>query len=553
MIVLMFVLVFFTTSLSEPLNRINLQDINKPISMLPTRRILRGRFVGDTRPYMVYLRAARNVSQRLVDSHWLCGGVIINEQHILTSAACIEDVQRFYVISGTHKWIPPEVTNNQCLINGAKKAIWKCIPIGHNFDGKDFDNIRWMVGDIAIVRVEDKFNFKRKILGCDFIPQRIAFNNLTINYEKSGTLASIAGWGTTRSFTNIDNNPIERATNSVDLLETDVVVVSKRGCTAHWDKRYHDIINNQMICTKDALDDLESEACQGRGADCKPLHDSDSEYFDIIRPPIRRMISSRKNRIVHTASHYNPTRRFDGLSGGFCENDHGGPLVVGRGKSATVIGVMSACQTKAVTQKCYGPFLFTSIYKYRDLVSLCSTPELGSRCENLIRASHSKYQETSYDWSTHIDGTQKVDNSGKFVLRSYAQTPLYPIMSPSVTEEDLKTDVSATAQATTQKTLKSQTEEQRNNEFSNWTPGKSVSNTSSSVFITSTQPSILKFSLPQVLTNSVSKNSSSVTQIRKSFYNYYQKNAKSTSKDNSHVYTMVQDWQQNYLNYLNTM
>lgn len=60
-----------------------------------------------------------------------------------------------------------------------------------------------MVGDIAVVRVEDNFNFKRKILGCDFIPQKIGFNNLTLSYEKSGTIASIAGWGTTNRFTNV--------------------------------------------------------------------------------------------------------------------------------------------------------------------------------------------------------------------------------------------------------------------------------------------------------------------------------------------------------------
>lgn len=56
--------------------------------------------------------------------------------------------------------------------------------------------------------------------------------------------------------------PLEKAENSVDLLETDVIVVSKRGCTENWDERYHDVINKHMICTKDASDDLESIACR---------------------------------------------------------------------------------------------------------------------------------------------------------------------------------------------------------------------------------------------------------------------------------------------------
>lgn len=34
---------------------------------------------------------------------WLCGGVIIHEEYVLTSAACIEDAEHFYVVSGTYK------------------------------------------------------------------------------------------------------------------------------------------------------------------------------------------------------------------------------------------------------------------------------------------------------------------------------------------------------------------------------------------------------------------------------------------------------------------
>lgn len=137
------------------------------------------------------------------------------------------------------------------------------------------------------------------------------------------------------------------------------------------------------------------------------------------------------------------------------------------------------------------------------------------------------------------------------MLRSYAQTPLYPIMSPLVTEKDLKTEVSETVHATIQGTLKSQTEIQRNNVLNYWTSGKSEKSTSPSVLNTSTQTSTLKSLLSQVLGNSVSNNSSRWTQMRKSLN--YQESAKVTSNVNADVYKMVQDWQQNYLDYLNNM
>lgn len=49
--------------------------------------------------------------------------------------------------------------------------------------------------------------------------------------------------------------PLRSAANSVELLETDVIVISKKSCRKRWDERYHFIINDEMICTKDSADD----------------------------------------------------------------------------------------------------------------------------------------------------------------------------------------------------------------------------------------------------------------------------------------------------------
>lgn len=45
-----------------------------------------------------------------------------------------------------------------------------------------------------------------------------------------------------------------------DLLEASVRVISKGRCKRRWGRRYHKIIENYMICTKDLVSDL-SEVC----------------------------------------------------------------------------------------------------------------------------------------------------------------------------------------------------------------------------------------------------------------------------------------------------
>ena len=117
-----------------------------------TRRIMNGEPVTDNRPYMVYLKLPRNNAKSTSYRKWLCGGVIIHDEYVLTSAACIEDVEHFYVVSGTYKYADEDDRyNNPCIKNGGKKAIWKCVPKNYVFDGHENDNIRWMNNDIAVV------------------------------------------------------------------------------------------------------------------------------------------------------------------------------------------------------------------------------------------------------------------------------------------------------------------------------------------------------------------------------------------------------------------
>lgn len=382
-------------------NQTKVNDTHQDAKPKVLRRILNGKPAGETRPYMVYLRAAQGVESKITESDWLCSGVIIHERYILTSAACIEDVKNFYVVSGLNKWYPFSEKTDECINNGAKKAVWKCVPKEYFFDGDEFDNIRWMVGDIAVVKVEDNFNFQRKIRGCDYIPKKVFYNNQSIDLEKGGTVGSLAGWGTVDRFT---TEVTERINNSRDLLETDTVILSKKTCLKSWDPRYHFVINDYMICTRDNDDEETMSAiCLEREVSCKELEYSrENEEPEQDR---RRMIIVPSDLEVDTAAHLDSRRKGQRVtSGGFCENDHGGPLIVGRGQSSVVVGVMSACRTKQITKKCYGPYLYTSVYKYRHLIACAIEKELEPTCKMLLRTTKTRMVETLFDWSQHSYG-----------------------------------------------------------------------------------------------------------------------------------------------------
>ncbi|XP_064074796.1 uncharacterized protein LOC113402723 [Vanessa tameamea] len=396
--------------------KVYLKNVEKTTFLLnQTRRILRGQEVTDTRPYMVYLRPASGADPKLKDSNWLCGGVIIHSQFILTSAACIEDAQHFVVVSGTHRWLPPG-DEDECIVNGAKKAVWKCVPKNYVFDGNEFDNIRWMVNDIAVVKVEDDFNFERRIRGCDFTPKQIAYNNKSAELESPGTVASIAGWGSVDSFSYMFDNSNK---NSPNLIETDVLLISKAKCKKRWAERYHYIIDENMVCAKDGVDiEAMSDLCKEQEISCKELTYSDETEDQFAG---RRFILEPESLQVHGASHFNHLRRSKLASGGFCENDHGGPLVVGVGRSATVIGVISACMTANFTQKCYGPFLYTSVWSNRHVIACAIDKSLGATCRRLLKTTKTRLVETKLDWTNHHDRSnigKSPSDSSKHISRA---------------------------------------------------------------------------------------------------------------------------------------
>ncbi|XP_063616123.1 uncharacterized protein LOC134789475 isoform X2 [Cydia splendana] len=356
-----------------------------------TRRIMNGHEVFDTRRYMVWLRPTSTHTD-MVDKNWLCGGVIVDENYILTSAACIEDVKYFYVISGTHKWLPVSQTN-ECIKNGALRAIWKCVHRTYRFDGNVFNNIRWMVNDIAVVMTESAISFTRRVKGCDFIPRKIKYNNISKHYEEAGTEGFIAGWGSNDKYTDAADMIARTSVNSPLMMEAEIIIITKDSCKHRWLPRYHSIIDKYMFCGKVSRGGKMSEPCV--------LVFSEEEG-----PRVRRFEGNPDKLLLHSAAEVKKrektkkmTRRMTRkIYGGFCENDHGGPLVVGHGSDAIVIGIMSSYRVQDNSKQCFGPYLYTSVYNNRHLIHCAIYKTEGDDCPNVLRDQSSVLEEETYDW-----------------------------------------------------------------------------------------------------------------------------------------------------------
>ncbi|KAJ8715581.1 hypothetical protein PYW07_010063 [Mythimna separata] len=137
---------------------------------------------------MVYLLNSR-FSENQPDA-WLCGGVLISQSHVLTSAACLTEVSHMYVIAGYRKYVSSKnIDKDECTRTKKQKIVKIIIP-------KAFNVSSWMQYDVGLGVVEKNYNFLdvsfRKV--CSYEPGSILVNyNLKREATKSPVLA--LGWG----------------------------------------------------------------------------------------------------------------------------------------------------------------------------------------------------------------------------------------------------------------------------------------------------------------------------------------------------------------------
>ncbi|XP_032523211.2 uncharacterized protein LOC116774629 isoform X2 [Danaus plexippus] len=281
------------------------------------RRIRFGQKVTTPKRYMVYLTQAK----RHYDS-WICGGAIISRFHILTSAACVEDVTDLYAISGTMSYISPnKIHHNVCSKNTKRKIVYTCIPKEYKLDYEKVDV--WSYNDIAVVRVDIQYDFSDPLYDkhCQFRPNSIPIN-FNIANENKGRAVVTFGFGH-QSLWRLKHTTDDY--NYADLMYTSAQISDQGKCKAAYLKpNLTENIEKYMICTN-ASGNIDSNG---------------------------KLVQRRTDSVNEDDS---LTRR----QGGICQNDHGGPLVTWINEEETVLGVGSVFRVNKES-KCEGPYLYTS-------------------------------------------------------------------------------------------------------------------------------------------------------------------------------------------------
>ncbi|XP_045506503.1 uncharacterized protein LOC123702762 isoform X1 [Colias croceus] len=372
-------------------------------TIVDTRRILYSKRVGiGKRPYMVYLQLTKESAKAHKYRGWLCGGVIVHPSYVMTSAACVEDADHFYIVSGTTKFVDSfDYKNDECVCKHRRKVVWKCIPKNYKFDFHD--SIKWSANDIAIVKVDKPFKLGVVENGCEFATDLVCYNNVSRELEKSGTKGFIAGWGSGNQFREgvYRRESVHIPENSKYLQEAKVCIMDNEQCAKKWAQRFRSIITQYMICTKDVMKRL-SEICDKKYANCtdvesrrhlEPSEDLQSVHVDLGR---------------HLRDPDDYTARRSNKQGGFCENDHGGPLLVRYQGKERVVGIISACKIDPKSHSCHGPFLYTSVFRNRQFISCSINKDVEESCRRVFRSGI-----THEEWDVNWDNVEEDDDTNK--------------------------------------------------------------------------------------------------------------------------------------------
>ncbi|VVD00265.1 unnamed protein product [Leptidea sinapis] len=298
------------------------------------RRIRGGHEATSVKSYVVYFAITKNSAHTYLG--WTCGGSIVSRWFIVTSAACVQDVEHLYAIAGYDTYVPwNKIEEDDCIVNTRKRIMYICIPRNYELEYGKLE--KWSLIDIALVKVEVPYNFEDDAYTrfCSYKPTTIP-----INYSQDyqfNTDVIIMGWGHTERYREkgdlTDYNQKKLHVGSTRIL-------AHERCTPYFDKKMHKVIQKYMICTNDSgsidetghvMDGINVELVDGcywkktllngeEHLECQGVSGLDDENN---RRLMINKTSSRTGRV------------------GICQNDHGGPLVTWKGTRELLIGVAS--------------------------------------------------------------------------------------------------------------------------------------------------------------------------------------------------------------------
>uniref|UniRef100_A0A673WCL2 trypsin n=2 Tax=Salmo trutta TaxID=8032 RepID=A0A673WCL2_SALTR len=172
-----------------------------------------------SRPYMVSLQHR---------GHHVCGGMLIREDFVLTSAHCLKDAYPLTVVLGAHNLTKEEKKSRQ-----ERK-------VSHYHRHPLHENITQLSYDIMLLKLHTNafLNEYVKVIG---LPDKV-------KHIPARTKCSVSGWGKTKP---------DKTSGAADvLMEVEVTMQFNFECVNKW-KDY--FISSQMICT----DDGQKGFCQG--------------------------------------------------------------------------------------------------------------------------------------------------------------------------------------------------------------------------------------------------------------------------------------------------